>query len=143
MIYAIEATGSRGKCPHGAPHPGCIKFGKAKNARARVKVLATASPFPLRLRAAMDWPDETERLIHDAFADLRMHGEWFYPDEYLASFVSTMMCHHGASDGEKYDVCMRILLDRFLRRPCDGKCQAPDKRYIWDGKNYMMSEAWP
>ena len=91
----------------------------------------------------MDWPDDMERVIHDAFADLRLNGEWFRPDTYMSSFVSTMMCHHGASDSEKHHICLGILVDRFLRRPCSGKCQAPDKRFIWNGSEYALSEAWP
>lgn len=132
MIYAIEAKGSRGECPHGAVKPGSIKFGKARDPEARVRTFATSSPFPLELLASVDWPDEVERLIHAAFKQRRIHGEWFEPDRHVASFVSTMMCPNGATDEEKYTACMTILVEMLsgweLRPGLDyGSCRAPDK----------------
>lgn len=133
MIYAMEAEGSRGTCPHGAKNPGRIKIGKTNNPQSRLSALKTGSPFPVKLLAACDWPDEVERLIHAAFKDQRLHGEWFVPDRYMASFVSTMMCPNGATDEEKYAACMTILVERLAGWQLDpilewGKCRAPDKR---------------
>lgn len=133
MIYAIEASGSHGGCPHGGKNPGRVKFGKANNPEERLRVFKTSSPFPLKLLAACDWPDEVERLIHAAFKDQRRTGEWFVPDGYVASFVSTMMCPNGATDEEKYAACMTILVEKLsgwsMRAGLQwGACRAPDKR---------------
>ena len=134
MIYAIEAQGSLGPCTRESHTPGLVKIGKANNPEMRAKVLATGTPYELRLLASMDWPDEIERLIHAAFRDLRRTGEWFHPDEWMMSFVSTMMCPHGATDEEKFAICMRLLVERLsgwrISNIDGGKCCAPDKRTI-------------
>lgn len=132
MIYAMEAHGSQGRCTKDSYTTGLVKFGKANDPKARVKVLATGCPHELKLLAYCDWPDEIERLIHAAFKDQRLHGEWFVPDDWMKSFVSTMMCPNGASDEQKLGACMQLLAERLTGWPTrsikGGICRAPDMR---------------
>lgn len=132
MIYAIEALDYKCKCAGGKHTAGLVKFGKANNPEYRVGVLRTGSPFPLKLLASVDWADETERLIHAAFKHRRVHGEWFEIDDHIETFVCTMMCDHGATDEEKFNACMLILVEMFTgwrlypgMEP--GLCRAPEK----------------
>lgn len=68
MIYAIQCGES-----------GPIKFGKAKNAKARLDAMKTGCPFELRLLTASGWHESNERLIHWYLRDYRLRGEWFSP----------------------------------------------------------------
>lgn len=135
MIYAIEALESCGPCTRDGHRLGLVKIGKARDPEKRLRALSTGSPHELRLLASCDWPDEVERLIHAAFKAKKYNGEWFRPEGHVLSFVSTMMCNHGATDEEKYAACMTILVEMlsgWSMRPdmAPGECRAPDKRFI-------------
>lgn len=131
MIYAIEAVGSYGSCDQKGHRHGLVKFGKARRPQKRLKELSTGSPHPLKLLASVDWFDDIEPVIHAAFKDRRKNGEWFSPDDSLMSFVSTMMCPHGATDEQKFLSCMLILVERLCGLKCSyayslgaGACRA-------------------
>ena len=97
MIYAIEAVGL-----------DRVKFGRAIKPVTRLKKLSTGSPVPLKLLAVAEWPDDHEIMIHDAFRDFRICGEWFDVCPIVAEFLSTFMCSK-RSDDDKYWSCMEIL----------------------------------
>lgn len=61
---------------------GPVKIGYTQRdkLKARLSVLQTGSPYPLRLRRLVTATRDTERAAHRFFADLRMRGEWFWPD---------------------------------------------------------------
>lgn len=124
MIYAIEVLGSRGDCTAGEHVFGLVKFGKANDPESRLKVLATASPYPLRLLASVEWTDDVEGLIHRAFGKFRVNGEWFEASNSVQSFVSTMMCPDSTEE-LKYAACMQILAETLSGGYHNGTCQAP------------------
>lgn len=78
QIYFIQA----------APD-GLIKIGKSRCAVYRLTNLRTMSPVPLELRGIMLCPDggRLERQLHDRFAEIRSHGEWFRPEPVLLDFI--------------------------------------------------------
>lgn len=66
-IYAIEA------------YSGQVKIGIASDPRQRLSGLQTGSPVELTLLAAgaAAEPKETEKELHQRYADNRIRGEWF------------------------------------------------------------------
>lgn len=67
---------------------GAIKIGTTQTSD-RVRNLQTGNPEPLKvLRTIRDVPNGLELILHRVFADLRVRGEWFKPDERLLSFVA-------------------------------------------------------
>jgi hypothetical protein len=56
------------------------KIGKSNNPINRVSKLQTGSPYQIRLYTTIkvegDW-STVEQALHDAYADDRIHGEWF------------------------------------------------------------------
>ena len=115
MIYAIEAVTCDGSHEGGEHKLGFIKFGRANNPAARLKELATGSPHRLFLVASEYWPDEIEGIIHRAFADYRVNGEWFSPSGRVEEFLITMCCPEGGGDA-KFTACMSVLFDVFLEK---------------------------
>lgn len=66
---------------------GPIKIGYARNPEARLKDLQLASPVQLRLLAIVDGGKPRETELHQRFAHLRSHGEWFIADESLVRWI--------------------------------------------------------
>lgn len=97
MIYAIEAIGL-----------DRVKFGRAKNPDARFRVLSTGSPVPLDLIIVAPWPDHYEGVIHRAFADERITGEWFMITKRVERFCHAMGMP-GVSDRERLEMSMAVL----------------------------------
>lgn len=71
---------------------GPIKIGYAARGklRPRLSVLQTGCPAELHLRRTMPATRATERGLHRFFADLRIRGEWFWPDQDLADFADAI-----------------------------------------------------
>lgn len=59
------------------PDGSLVKIGHAADVRARFRSLMLGSPVPIVLRAHWTGSLATERALHERFADLRRHGEWF------------------------------------------------------------------
>lgn len=65
-----------------------IKIGHTRSGIAsRLAALQTGSPYPLRIYAYMEGGQDFERVLHDTFAPLRLHGEWFHIAYKLESFL--------------------------------------------------------
>lgn len=58
---------------------GFIKIGRSNNPRTRVADLQTACPYDLGVIGVIDTADatETERRIHERYADQQVRGEWY------------------------------------------------------------------
>lgn len=79
-VYFVQAAGG-----------GPIKIGHAANVAARVDRLQTGSPAPLRILAIIFGAGAaTETALHQRFAHLRSHGEWFHPTVELTDFIATL-----------------------------------------------------
>jgi hypothetical protein len=79
-VYFVQAVGG-----------GPIKIGHAANVAARVDRLQTGSPAPLRVLAVILGAGvSAETSLHQRFAHLRAHGEWFHPAAELTDFIASL-----------------------------------------------------
>lgn len=85
IARAVDATGGGVVYFVQCGDSGPIKIGHTTRERlkARLSVLQTGSPFPLHLRRVVAGTRQTEAAAQQFFRDLRLHGEWFYPDDDL------------------------------------------------------------
>lgn len=97
MIYAIEAIGL-----------DRVKFGKAKDPKARFKTLSTGSPVPLQLIIIAPWPDLYEGVIHRAFNSERITGEWFLATKRVEEFCH-LMGAPGLTEIERFEKSMAYI----------------------------------
>jgi hypothetical protein len=65
-VYVIKATGRE-----------LVKIGFAKHLRDRLATLQTSSPDELQMIAAIPGGLKLEMMLHAAFAEYRVRGEWF------------------------------------------------------------------
>jgi hypothetical protein len=66
-----------------------IKIGIARNVVSRFDGIQTGSPTKLRIDLIIDWGGrELEQHLHRKFANCRIRGEWFQPDEELELFIA-------------------------------------------------------
>lgn len=65
-----------------------IKIGMSSDVPRRVKSLQTASSEPLQLLAIKQGGRAEEKSLHDRFAHLRQHGEWFTAAPELLAFIA-------------------------------------------------------
>lgn len=66
---------------------GPIKIGFTSDVKKRLSDYARWSPQPLEVAAAIPGDQRLERRFHTAFADQRLHHEWFDASDDLASAI--------------------------------------------------------
>ncbi len=66
---------------------GFVKIGYSANWMQRIAELQTGCPFKLSLLYLMHGTRQIEHTIHQQFADLRLHGEWFRGAPTLIHFL--------------------------------------------------------
>lgn len=76
LVYFIEAHGR-----------GLIKIGKADNPVKRLEQLRESTGWDLRLLGTIHGGFETERVLHQMFAEHRKTGEWFDDCGALRDFI--------------------------------------------------------
>jgi hypothetical protein len=76
LVYFIAAEGTE-----------FVKIGKAIDITARLRMLQTGSPFPLRVLALVPGGLAREQALHKRFADSRTIGEWFRRTDELDSVI--------------------------------------------------------
>lgn len=65
-----------------------IKIGKTYGSvENRIKQLQTGSPDILKVIGLTFEPESSEDSLHEKFKCYRAHGEWFYPEEEIFSFI--------------------------------------------------------
>lgn len=67
-----------------------IKIGVTANMRARMRVLQTASAYPIEVLATIVGDDNVEHRLHRKFAADRLNGEWFRPSEALIAYIASL-----------------------------------------------------
>jgi Meiotically Up-regulated Gene 113 (MUG113) protein len=77
-IYLIQGTTG-----------GPIKLGWSKVPRARLSVLQTANPHPLRMLTYFPATKHREADLHAMFESYRHHGEWFKATKSILEFADT------------------------------------------------------
>lgn len=70
-----------------------IKIGTSTNVNARLAALRTMSALPLELMAVAEGGYTEEGAVHQRFASLRQHGEWFTAAPELLAFVAEIAEH--------------------------------------------------
>ena len=70
---------------------GLIKIGYSATLTARLAELCYLSPVPLTLLCTMPGNRSVEQQLHQRFAHLRDHGEWFRSDEALLEVIESLM----------------------------------------------------
>ena len=68
---------------------GLIKIGLTTNLSARFSDLQVGSPDVLRVIGIHRGTIKSELMLHKLFANHRVRGEWFRPDESILNFVKT------------------------------------------------------
>jgi hypothetical protein len=74
---------------HGEAGPVKIGYTTATGLKARIAAMQTGNPVKLILRRVCPGTRQTENLLHQLFADLRVTGEWFWPTSDLARVAWT------------------------------------------------------
>jgi hypothetical protein len=72
---------------HGAD---AIKIGKSLNPRGRMAELQVGSGCELKLLLAVPYDRLPEASAHRKFKHLRLHGEWFRPEQDLLDFITAL-----------------------------------------------------
>lgn len=67
---------------------GPIKIGHSIAVSSRLRSLQSSSPTALRLLLQLPGGERLERFLHEAFAEVRLHGEWFSPHESLTRGIA-------------------------------------------------------
>lgn len=95
---------------------GRVKIGRTTSGvRNRLAALQTGSPFPLEVYAWAEDEGDLETCLHEVFAPLRLHGEWFALDYKLLDLVSDLAGQsYGARETtrkELWEALYAIVLD--------------------------------
>lgn len=65
-----------------------VKVGTSTNLPQRLASLRTMSPLPLEVLAVAAGGHAEERTVHERFAHLRQHGEWFTAAPELLAYIA-------------------------------------------------------
>jgi len=67
-----------------------IKIGFTTNIERRIRSLKMSSPHGLRFMYAIPGTKDEEHKLHERFAHLRQHGEWFTDCEELREYINQL-----------------------------------------------------
>lgn len=95
-----------------APSVNLIKIGHSADPELRFQQLRLMSPVPLEVIGMIPGGYELEQELHNKFAHLQSHGEWFHATEELKMFawLETMISLWNEMD-EKSRQSFRELID--------------------------------
>lgn len=108
--------------PVGAPGP--VKIGCSESPEKRLETLMTWSPMPLEIAATVPGSFDLERNIHQCFADLYSHREWFFADDRITTVIERLRA--GAAITEAMDLTDRR--GRLPRKNQGGSGWTPEVR---------------
>lgn len=69
---------------------GEIKIGRSVQPRARMRTLQSENGAKLTFLMAVPFSRITESAAHRKFSHLRLHGEWFRPEQDLLDFIGVL-----------------------------------------------------
>ena len=64
-----------------------VKIGHTKDPKSRLASIRTNSPDKVKLIKLIKAEKGDEQIIHNRFASVRSHGEWFYPSRKLMEYI--------------------------------------------------------
>lgn len=94
--------------------PGPIKIGCSYIPTERLSALSTWSPFALEIIATVEGGQRLERNIHECFADLHSHREWFHAGARLVEAIEKIK--------SGVPIERAIDLDNRIRSIRKGRC---------------------
>lgn len=105
-----------------------VKIGFTKNnPDARLRSLQCGSPVVLNVHAYFEGSEALERAFHEAFAELRSHGEWFFLERKLFDFL-----HYFYDPPRSYVTQERLqasIYDNIFAR-CSSHPSMTDEEYL-------------
>lgn len=107
LIYFLKPIGMEGP----------IKIGCSSAPEKRLAVFAAWSPFPLEIAATAKGNYKIERALHDRFAHLHTHLEWFKPDLELTSAIRRIAAGTAVEDAIDLSVRKGSIRDKRKREP--------------------------
>lgn len=69
---------------------GTVKIGFSTDPKSRMASLQTSTPSKLELLATIEGDMQTERQLHQRFAEYRVSGEWFRLADDLVEFIESI-----------------------------------------------------
>lgn len=85
---------------------GPIKIGTTADPGQRLVAIQGANPDPLCIRGVAAGGRGAENRVHRAFAQSRLHGEWFQPTQKLLALIERLPSWEDVKQGAK---CPRIV----------------------------------
>lgn len=70
------------------PDTGLIKIGTSHTTPIRMRALAVQEQANLKILGVVTGSYQTEKMLHQYFAHLKEHGEWFRPDNDLLDYIA-------------------------------------------------------
>lgn len=64
-----------------------VKIGTTADPKSRLNSIRTNSPDKVKLLKLIKGNKGDEQTIHDLFASVHSHGEWFYPSRGLMEYI--------------------------------------------------------
>lgn len=77
---------------------GAIKIGYSDNPETRLKALQTGYPDILKILLLVPGTEKTERYFHNKFAEYRLNGEWFRPEQDILKEISKFKASQQVGD---------------------------------------------
>ena len=121
---------------------GPVKLGFTKgDPDIRLRQLQTGNPIKLRVRYCFEASFDSEKMLHTAFADLRMNGEWFEPNiAIFRALPAVARCGHIPTKPPLTEKGVRTLhafaeINRIRKKYPDGSLHSETD---WD----LMAVAW-
>jgi len=106
-----------------------VKIGfTKKDPRTRLATLQCGSPLHLVLWAYVEGSEALERAFHEAFSELRSHGEWFLLQDKLYGFLSYLGDEPNIGNLIGRERVCVALFDN-VSNPCPTFI--PDDEYLW------------
>lgn len=85
---------------------GPIKIGCSETPKGRLSTYMSWSPLKLEMVASIPGDLALERNLHECFADIHSHGEWFHAHERLTSAIDKIK--RGVHVGDAVDLNRRV-----------------------------------
>ena len=103
---------------------------------ARLKSLQTGSAGQLRLMCSHPGSMDDERNLHERFAECRLHGEWFQPNDDLIKHMLGIVYVEGCrADRDGYQPASWVIVGLALLEEEFGELPPHLARFIGRGEN--------
>lgn len=109
---------------------------------SRLRTLRTGSPLTLVLWAYVRGTPELEAALHETFAPLRCHGEWFVADHKLQDMLCYLGDEPGIGNLISEDAFESALFDNVFSH-CAPHPLVPEKEYLASANAEALARLYP